>query len=816
MNDMNSTLSFTVRGFMFGGVQIDLNETTILLTRDEVSSDRPHVYRDIRDAFNSAELSNADIGRPATVYIAPGVYWIDDPHAKDIMRKKDGDSTPIGMHVNCRALNIIGLTDGPADTVIAGNRGQSHACDGNYTMFFFHAEELNVSNITLGNYCNVDLDYPLDPSQSFPKRTEAITQAQLAFQQGDKLFAKNCRFISRLNLCPIGGAKRALYENCHFECTDDALNGDAVHINCDFDFYGSRPIYQTYGTGGVFIGCIFRNRPKNSDTESNQYFTKEGGPLALIDCRFEDGGNVRLGWTKYPDASLRCYQYRVTQNGKPVVLDGDNAAETVLLDGKKALEAYVIERDGRLIPNIANLLGGDDGWNPMCLPDDGKETAKVGLPTLLTLTADNTAIISGEGIATLSAQSYLFSNVPCGEKAVFSIRKGGENYVTMRQSDDGSCTVEGKNNSAEAQIVIIEARTESGLEAAAEIIVEPYVIDAPVCTRACIKKSENTAVLNYELSNTERKDISDISWYRCDTPEGGGAVLCGVSRPNSPLRTYHFTEADAGKYLKAVILPKLTGSLTGSAYTAVMTETVEEQDVDTSRIFTDFSEVPLENRTEFTKGIWICDSAKPSDFGTFVSTPDQTVPAWKHGITGNGSVGEGIYQNTQGSRLRYTPVHGHVGGMCVTAKVDPAKTAGQGFGGADQYLDIGVKFDNETLSGCALRVIRVKEASDAVAMALVEYRNGESRYLTEPQLTSCFLTGCTLTVTLDGGHLTAFAGTDTPQPKHKIGKYAHEVHLEAEVDGNQNCGVMIWHTGTIGSGGWQNTAMLHSVTVEYR
>ena len=120
------------------------------------------------------------------------------------------------------------------------------------------------------------------------------------------------------------------------------------------------------------------------------------------------------------------------------------------------------------------------------------------------------------------------------------------------------------------------------------------------------------------------------------------------------------------------------------------------------------------------------------------------------------------------------------------------------------------------LTGYALRVIRTREASDAVAMALVEYQNGRSRYLTELLQTSCFLTGCTIKVILKGKKLTAEAVTETPQPIHKSEKgYVHEVKLEAEVEGNAHGGILIWHTGTPGTGGWQNTTMLHSIEVKY-
>ena len=35
--------------------------------------------------------------------------------------------------------------------------------------------------------------------------------------------------------------------------------------------------------------------------------------------------------------------------------------------------------------------------------------------------------------------------------------------------------------------------------------------------------------------------------------------------------------------------------------------------------------------------------------------------------------------------------------------------------------------------------------------------------------------------------------------------YAHELRLETEVSGNQEGGILVWHTGTPGTGGWLAT-----------
>lgn len=842
--NMEWKIRWAENGFVYNSETIILSERVILLDgslTEEETAARPHVYNDIHKAFSGSELSQSGTEQ-VTVYLAPSVYWMDDPKAMDTMQKREGYSLPFGMYITGNKLNIIGLSENPEDVVIAGNRGQSHACNGNYTMIHFRVEELSISNLTIGNYCSVDLVYPLNPALNYPKRTETITQAQLAMQQGEKLHAQNCRFVSRLNLLPVCGARRALYQNCHFESTDDALNGNAVYIGCDFDFYGNRPVYQATGTGAVFIDCLFRSKIKSSDGESHQYLTKEGGTVSLISCRYESNENVKTGWTKYPEISLKCYQYDVSQNGRQIVLGGENSAETVQLQGKKALEAYLFEQNGQPCANVGNLLGGSDGWDPMKVLKQAEGAGKTGIPTLLLLSADSDSVVSGESSVTLMARAYLFSYEICNEKVYFSVSPEDKPYVKLTQNADASCVVEGCSHEPEEREIVICACTESGLEAAAAVTVEPYLIQAPVFAETPrMVKTEKTIRLEYKFSSQERVDISEISWYRCDgadedgtcradREEGAvwdetmvpeGIVLCAVTKLNRPLKTYRLNAADQGKYIKAVIRPRVKGSLSGEAVSVIMEEPVGKNEVEKNYLFTDFSDLPDENDTRLRKGCWTLDCAKPEDikadsasFGSW--TMERKDSAWKYGRTGNGSIGIGLYQNTQGARLRYTPVAEHVGDMSMTVKADPAKTAGQGFGSAGQYMDFGIKFDTEKLTGYCLRVLRSKEASDAVSMALVEYRDGRSRLLTELQRTSCFLTDCTIKITLEGNKLRASAVTAVLQPEAKAEKgYLPKVELEAEAEGNPYGGILIWHTGTPGTGGWQNTTMLHSIEVTY-
>lgn len=83
-------------------------------------------------------------------------------------------------------------------------------------MFDFWVKKLNVENLTMGNYCNVDLIYPKNPQFNRPKRSDAITQAHIGYVHGDTLTAWRVRFIGRLNLNPLDGARYSYYEGLSF------------------------------------------------------------------------------------------------------------------------------------------------------------------------------------------------------------------------------------------------------------------------------------------------------------------------------------------------------------------------------------------------------------------------------------------------------------------------------------------------------------------------------------------------------------------------------------------------------------------------
>lgn len=824
--DSSDPVEFGGTYIKYQGETIQLSETAIYLDgslSDELAAQYPYVYNDITKALSADALKNGTADKPMTVYVAPYVYWIDDPAATDTVQKTEGYSVPYGMVVNSEYLTIKGLTGNPDNVVLAGNRGQSHASNGNYTMFRFNCSgALTVKNITIGNYCSVDLDYPLMSELNQAKRTETITQAQLADVSGDKMFADNCNFISRLNLDPINGASRSLYNNCHFESTDDALNANAVYVGCDFDFYGNRPLYSSYGTGSTFLGCTFNCKILNVEAEPTQFFTKEGGTITAVDCVYNSNLSVpiSIGWTKTPSTSLKCYQSNIIHNGQSITIGGEGAKETVDMTGKSVLDAYKVVSGGKTYYNTYNLLKGSDDWDPLGVRDVIKAAGQDTVATQLSIKSDVSEIESGKETASVGGTvNYFYGTNDTTQKITYSVSDEDKAYVKLTDNGDGTCKVEGTNNDDAAKKVIINASTESGLEAAVGITVKPSKLDAPeyIKTPVITNDGQGSLKVDYSLDLGSREDMSAISWYRCTDAEGSNKVLVAVTRNDSPEYTYKLTAGDVGYYIMAKVESKNIRSDYGTPVNTVYDKAIGVKDVRSKNLSTDFSNFPNTKQSEIKAGFWTVDYNRPADTESFGKWQGaDTEEPWVYGVTGNGCVGAGLYQGTQGSRLMYTPVEGTYGDMSLKLVVDPAKTAGQGFGSAGQYMDVLLKFDTSTLTGYGLRIIRTKASSNAVTFVLVKYDNGAVTEISDEVIASCYVTGCTISLKTEGNKLTAHVETPTEQLADQAAKgYPHVVDLTADIAANSFGGVAIQHTGTTGTGGWQNTTMLHNLDITW-
>ena len=77
---------------------------------------------------------------------------------------------------------------------------------------------------------------------------------------------------------------------------------------------------------------------------------------------------------------------------------------------------------------------------------------------------------------------------------------------------------------------------------------------------------------------------------------------------------------------------------------------------------------------------------------------------------------------------------------------------------------------------------------------------------------NCYLTKCTLRVSLHGNTLSASASTTTPLQKPADAHVKSTVALQADVTPNAYGGFAIQHTGTAGEG----TTMLHNLKIEWK
>ena len=619
----------------------------------------PHVYKTFQEA--AAHFKNGSSASPMTVYIRPGVYWIDDPDDPTVKVGKDRQ-VPFGMTVRCDYLHLVGMGKNPQDVVLASQRGQMQGAVGNFTMFDFWVKTLRVENMTLGNYCNVDLVYPLNPQLNRPKRSSAITQAHVGYVHGDSLLANKVRFISRLNLNPLNGAKYSYYEDCHFE-------------------------------------------PRE------MYFCKQGGPVTVIDCRYHaPSDTIYIGWTAYPQPWLRCYQHNFTLNGKPYLIGNRQPQNTL---------------------------------QPSLLTPALQEVPFLG--------------ISQHEATLLTGQDTL--RLTCPEPVTWHIPEANASYVSVVPVSAGCASAFiPTNNTDETADFCITATTADGREAACHVVVKPSILPPPAFKkRPRIVQKKGQLLLNYQLDLQGRRDESRITWYRDNIPV--------ATTHGAPERTYQLTAADQDHHLSATIEPKHQRSTYGPAVSSssrISSPSSPSSPFRISSLSTDFHTFPCQWQPAVLPGYWTVDGYKPQDTAAFPWSFDANKPMWEYAEGFNGAVGMGLLQAQRGARLMYTPLEGTYGNMSLELLVDPTKTAGQGFGSATgQYMDVCLKFDTQTLTGYGLRIIRTTKYANAVDFLLVRYDHGVITPISEAVSSTCYRTGCAISLDFTDNQLTARVTTKT-------------------------------------------------------
>jgi len=773
---------------------------------DQEAGMYPYVYNSVNEA--SKHLVDGTEENPMVLYLAPYVYWIDDPDDPEVRTAENG-GTPFGLIIRCEWLRFEGLSEKAENVVLACNRGQTIGSIGNFTMFRFFGDGTSSENITFGNYCNVDLDYPLKPELSREKRASAIVQAQLIICNGDKIVARNTRFISRLNLCPFVGGKRVFFDSCHFESTDDALCGTGVYYNCTLDFYSSKPFYHTTGTGAVFLDCDFR-----AFTHGNQYFTKANGQVTVVDSRFHIDEGTYIGWRDIPPPSLRNYQFNVLKNGVKTEIGSNDPSSTIDMTGKKILDAYRFDYNGKSEYNLYNLLSGDDDWDPAGMKEITREASKelerelTGIPVQLKINTSRTTLETGKDEADLNALLFRFGNVITKDTTIhWSVESGDPSLVELSPADNGStCHLRPVNRTDETRTIIIKAFTESGLEGAVELTIAPEQLPPPAFIRAPKIKNnkDGTFAVDYKL-DMDYPDQSLVTWYRCSNAAGDNPIAVAVSRFDVPMRTYPLEPGDEGKYIKVTVEPKHQRCDAGEPAEAIYKKPVSRKDIkaDPAVLYTDFKNLSTANQPEVLPGYWTMNHFDPA-----ISDPAQD--AWYYGTGRDGAAGiSGLIQGRSAS-LSYTPTASSSGDMKATLTIAPYKSAGQGFSIAGLYMDVLIKYDALTKSGVGLRLIRTTKYGNAVDCILIKYENGKVVEISEPITTSAYRTPFHLELETTGDHLEVHARTLDEDfiPGNPPG-VVHSVEMEADIPAGTAGGFGIEYYGGA-------SAVIQALSIEWK
>lgn len=739
--------------------------------------------------------------RPAVIGILPGVYFLD------------GTEADPGLIIRRDYLKLLGLSQDARDVVLADSRGEFQGSKKQRSMTVeVRGTGFEAENITFYNYCNEPLVYPRDPSQNRPARSSSETQAYVLGVSGpagglsDRLYFKNCRFVSWLDTLAVG-AKRAYFKDCYIQGTDDFMGASGVFLyeDCVLGCYSGYPIYGAgRGSAGmVLLRCRFVSlRPELAQVPLN--LSKEPGSLAVIDCTFPD--NALLGWCKKLPSTRDFYYYNLRHaDGRPAEIPGSDRCARAL--SARQAEGF----------NPWNLLRGEDDWNPGNCRE--AYAAQGDIPVRVTIFQDEVqrqldTLVVRKNASPLEVQAWRL--------AAGSVREEGENFlrtgqdaatfhtqvfperlsaeasvlvqgpaVLQRLSRD-KFSVSGDNRGEETVTATVTASASNGISASLPFSVAPALLPPPVVSAPALSFEGGAFRLSYGLEGMDAgEDASEILWYRTKRAASGGIPL-SASNGTGPRRAYLPSPGDAGSYLTAVIVPKSTRSGFGSPVSVTSSEPVGEGQVCREALESDFSDIvcldPSDKIPETPSGCW------------------SVTGKWIYGTGYDGaSQSPGLLTQSQFCRLDYRR-DGWAGDMSLELLLDPEKQMGQGFGGPGQYQEIYIKYDPVTRSGYGVRYTRVPEDARSVAFQLYSYNSGEASPIGEAKLSRAFRTGCELLLEAKGDRLLFWAHSDAD------GEEASAA-LSAPIAPNPFGGFGVYHTGTVAAG---NRTSLRRIRVDYR
>ncbi len=765
-------------------------------------------FKTLQAAYAAAPAGTPD--KPTVIGIKPDVYFL---HVSE--------SAPYSISITKNYITFLGLTDDRRKVVLADNRGNKEGATNNGYILDVNATGFSMVNLTIVDYCNLDYEYPGDPSKNLKKRSDVITQAVAIQMQGDKHVYSHVAFLSRLDTTFIR-TTRSYFTNVFIEGTDDFLGGGTVGIFNDSEVYFPTGRGVMSASGLTFINTVFKA------ARGLEFYKGFGNPDTLINCVMPadnpESPTTWMAWDETPvHQNLFSLTYHVKDaNGKPLrIRDKINGPPTYTLSRELSDEEVKAFNPWNLL-RAALPNGPADDWDPAGVrakyEADGSDVFRMAVSG-----PPPTGGIAGGGpfvsravsptVRTGSTDATVTANLlPARAKDTPVAWSAASDLVTLTPAGN-KVTIAGNNKTNHAEYVVVKARAANGFYVNVPVYVEPAFIDPPKFTSnpTLAEPLAGKVAVHYALDLAGRDDQSLITWYQCDDASCSSPRKVAVSRGDLPERSYSLGAGDVGKYLRVSIRPKHNISDPGPETVATAAKPITAANVTSATVNPNFRSFVATVDTAHNNGDWtvigtwtpVTGNTLVNGYGLRVSGLLGAPPARGFGGAGAAPAPEPpaadanaprvpnpyaalIYNNTQPT-----------GDMQVKVVMSPEKTAGQGFGIAGspddvpkvERADIFIKYDPATKTGYSLRFWRTIQSAEKCMFQLYKIENGVGSPVDQQQqLTGVFKPNTTITLSIVGSKFTATGSNTTDGEK---------LSLEGTVTPNQFGSGGVWWSGSV-------------------
>ena len=752
-------------------------------------------FKTLQAAYAAAPAGTPD--HPTVIGIKPDVYFLR------------GGDTEASMTIAKNYITLLGLTNDRRKVVLADNRGNKEGASNNGYILMVNATGFTMMNLTLVNYCNLDYEYPGDPSKNLKMRSPVITQAVALQADGDKHVYSHVALLSRLDTTFIR-TTRSYFTHVYIEGTDDFIGGGQVGVWEDSEVYFPTGNGVMSSSGIAFINTVFKA------SRGLEFYKGFRNPVALIHCTMPvNTPRSPVAWMVWK-AAVRQNVYALTYqtkdaSGKPAVI-----YSSIVGPHAFTLSREITAEQARAF-NPWNMLratpdGKVDDWDPAHVREkyegDGSDVFRLALA----------AAVPGAAAPPAGSFADPFANTEPPGNA--SIRTGGpgvtvtatvqplraadqtihwsttSKLIALSAATGKSITVTGRNATNRAAYVSVKAEAANGFYVTSHIYVEPKYIDPPTFARKPVigLPADGKIAVTYALNLGGREDQSIIDWYVCDDTQCATRREVAVSRGNVPLRQLTLLPGFADKYVEASVRPKHNISDPGPETVAISIKPINlsETRKNINPNFRNFVETP---QTNYVSGMWTV-------LGTWTSSAGDNLVN-----------GYGLRIASQGAQLLYQDDNA-VGDMRVKIVMTPEKTAGQGFGIAgspddsagprNQKADIFIAYNPRWRTGYSLRFWRTIQASDKCMFQLYQIVDGVGHPVSDQQqLTGVFKPSTTIVLMVDNNTFTA-TGSNTTD--------GETLSLKATIAPNNYGGAGVAWTGSVPFG---NSVVVSQFEITY-